>query len=233
VDNMPVPTIPEGSVNKYGDTNADLVGTTISHTVVDNNGNKIPEGTSIDVFLLYEIEFNEETKQNSSEHGYAQPSDEIDPMYPTGYRPSGYFVYDGFFYPTYVVSAVTDKDGRITLDVNNLVSPYDGATVAVPQGLYSLFYSEATEDEPEIVGFIEGIEFTSASQPQYDEPDKGKVPAKKSTDPTPAPAPEPVDPTPEGGVKVGDGTKGGCDAGVSIFGSLIVSAALLTLKKRK
>ena len=160
VASTPVVTVPAEYVEAHNpvENEDSFKGRVISQIAVDNNGDPLPEGVSLDIYLIYINEFFEDTPPLSSTYGVIEQLGEIDPFYPVGYAPDGYMEIDGILLPVYLTQVVTGKGGMVTIDADNMKR-------TIPAGYYDVMYSSKT---PPVVGMLRVIEITESEESSDD-----------------------------------------------------------------
>ena len=206
VKNMPELTVSETAIedNNPIENEDSYKGRVISQIAVDNDGEPLAEGISLDVDLVYIQEFEEYTPHSVSKNGLLEISQELDPMYPADYVPS-FYMQDGFIYPVYATSLITKKGGSITIDADNLIGNY-GKKIKVPAGYYDVIY---TRPDDEIIGALRVIEITEANEKEADDEDDDAEKEKSVTV---------------------NSSNSGCNSGLTMLGLGLVSMAIMRKK---
>ena len=126
--------------------------------LVDNDGDLLPEGTSVDIaFVLIDdlIQINTTTV---SQYGFKEIGSVIDTIYPKGYKPVAYYNIDEIICPVYgSYTEAIGEDGLLTLNINELTSLYEEMYTDLPSGYYRVMYSVGNN---EIVGVLRTIYVT-------------------------------------------------------------------------
>ena len=222
IDGVYVEPLPEITISDdimadiIDETGTKYAGRVITHPVISNDGSLLAQGTSVDIFMTYENEFFENTPEQQSKQGYSQPVFEIDPLYPAGYKPEGYFELDGFYFPVYKATLAVNADGNIEIDADSL---------RLPVGHYQPYY--AAEDSAEgyaVVGQLSPMTITDS--------EGGDDPEKDPLDPvTPvSPVTPETDPDPSESIGVGSSSSG-CNSG--LFGAFGIVCALMMISAKK
>ena len=163
-------TVKDEYLNLYN-TKEIYTGRKISQVVLDNDGKKLPEGTSIALHMIYYEDFEEETPGEVSKYGLRTIPEVIDPLYPAGFEPEIFYFeanddsvknenVDEFIYPAYVTTVKVDGEGKITIDADGMQSLKDeNSETKLPTGHFYVTYANENLD---IIGALKPIEITAS-----------------------------------------------------------------------
>ena len=166
-------TVPEDyilAVNPVENENS-FKGRKIIHHVVDESGDLLTEGTEVEVDLVLIQDLYDTYSNDVSKWGLKTPSLVEDPLYPVGYKPSGFFYgideASYMLFPVYSTVMSVDSKGQILIDADNL-KVISGDKIKIPTGYYDIFYAVRSGDEEpfnfegKTSGWLRVSEITSA-----------------------------------------------------------------------